>query len=387
MTKMSSGFNLSDLGVPPLPNHNSDTIGALLWAREVLQDHLKSTYAVTGPEGIDELSCIKIGGVDQWLHIRGRNRKNPVLLYLHGGPGTAMIGWMDAIQRPWEDYFTIVQWDQRQTGKSYYPADDDNNPLTVARFVEDTEEVIQHLQRYLNQKKLFVLGHSWGTVLGMYMVKKHPDWLHAYIGLGQVVNMMDNEKTIYERLLAHAIRLEEKKLVSKLKAIGPYPNLQDPGRSFIEQSQFVRWELSRIAGETMMHRLPHDGVVNYDEALKIISLDRLTSPHLSLTDISNFVLGDKIALFRPPHLTSEFMKIDLPNEIGSTFEAPVIFFTGRHDWHTPRVLSDKWHEEITSPHKELVHFNDSCHFVINEEPGRFLTALVNKVLPLANVTA
>jgi len=122
---MTKPIDLSTaLGVPSLPSYSSDSIGALLWAREVLQHHLTNTYAVKDPSGIEELKPIPIGGVDQWLHIRGRHRNNPVLLCLHGGPGFPNIGWMDAVQRPWEDYFTVVQWDQRQTGKSYYPAND-----------------------------------------------------------------------------------------------------------------------------------------------------------------------------------------------------------------------------------------------------------------------
>ena len=380
---MTKNIDLSALGLPPLPSSSPDTIAALLWAREVLQQHLTTTYAVRDPKGIEELKPVKIGGVDQWLHIRGRNRNNPVLLYLHGGPGSSMIGLMDAIMRPWEDYFTIVLWDQRQTGKSYYPANDETDPLTVQGMAADTEEVIQYLRSHLKQDKLFVLGHSWGSVLGMHMAKRHPDWLHAYIGVGQVVNVMDNERVICERLLSHAKEQKEEQLVAKLEAIAPYPNPADPVKSFIENGEFIRWELSRLAGETMMHLLPHEGVTNYDELLKMWAFDRLISPHLTLTDISHSVLGDESALFRPPYcLTKEFMAIDLPNDVGSSFEVPIFFFTGVHDWTTPWLLSDKWFTQIDAPYKELIHFEESSHIIVNEEPGKVLIALVNKVLPL-----
>ena len=100
------------------------TLRNLLWAREVLQKHITDSYAVTDPKGIEELTPIKIGGVEQWIHIRGRDRNNPILLWLHGGPVEPVIGAIgDAVLRPWEDYFTLVMWDQRQTGKSYYPAE------------------------------------------------------------------------------------------------------------------------------------------------------------------------------------------------------------------------------------------------------------------------
>ena len=376
---MKSVIDLSTaLGIPPLRSDSAETMAALLWAREALQKHLTIAYAVKDPNGIEELEPVKIGGVDQWLHIRGRNRNNPVLLYLHGGPGSPFIGAMDAVQRPWEDYFTVVQWDQRQTGKSYYPANDQTEPLTVQRMIEDTEEVIQYLCRHLNQEKLFVLGHSWGSVLGMQMVKRHPKRLHAYIGVGQVVNLMANERTLYERLLAHARERKEGQLIAKLEAIAPYPDPEHPGKSFAENCMFVRGELSRLAGETMMHHLYMDDVFG------MITFEKLISPHCSLTDISNSVVGDDIALLRPPYaFTTEFMNVDLPNDVGSSFEVPILFFSGTHDWHAARILSDEWFSQIEAPYKHLVHFENSCHFIVNEEPGRVLMELVTKVLPLA----
>ena len=93
--------------------------------------------------------------MDQWLHIRGRNRNNPVLLWLHGGPGSPILGFADAVQRPWEDYFTIVHWDQRQTGKSYYPESDESSPLTVEQFTKDAEELIKYLRDYLKNLTQF----------------------------------------------------------------------------------------------------------------------------------------------------------------------------------------------------------------------------------------
>ena len=379
---MIKSIDVSALGLPPLPAYDSKTIGALLWAREVLQEHLITTYAVKDPKGIEELKPITIGGIKQWLHIRGRNRHNPVLLYLHGGQGCPNIGFFDAIQRPWEDYFTIVQWDQRQTGKSYYSADDENEPLSVDQFVEDTEEVIQYLRRHLDQEKLFVLGHSWGSVLGMHMVKRHPGWMYAYIGIGQVVNSMDNERVLFERLLNHAKDKNKKHLLKELESIAPYPNPENPDKSFADQCSFVRQELSLLAGEAGMHHL------SFEDVGKIFGLDKLISPHLTFEDIIHSILGDKPALFRSGHqFAEEFMANDLPNDLGSTFDVPIFFFTGKHDYQTPVPLSDQWFGEINAPYKELVHFDESSHTVVNEEPGKFLVALVNKVLPFAKTVS
>lgn len=369
------------LGLPPLPSSSPDTIAALLWAREVLQQYLITTYAVTNPTGIEELKPVNIGGVEQWLHIRGRNRDNPVLLWLHGGPGSSAIGCGgDAVLRPWEDFFTVVLWDQRQTGKSYYPANDETEPLTVQRFIDDTSALIQYLRDYLKKDKLFILGASWGTVLGMHMVKNHPDWLHAYIGVGQVVSSLDSERALYQRLLDHAKVQNENDLIARLEAIMPkldsdYPERE---RSYVGNIEFVRRELSRLAGETFMRHL------NNDDALPLFDFEKLISPHLTLTDLGHSILGDKPALNRPPYtFARDFLAIDLPEDIGSSFEVPIFFFTGAHDWQTPVSLSDSWFQKIIAPHKELIHFDESAHAVVNEEPGKFLVALVNKVLPFA----
>ena len=370
------------LGLPPLPSNSPDTITALMWAREVLQKHATTSYAVSDPKGIEELKPVNIGGVDQWLHIRGRNRSNPVLLWLHGGPGSAVIGGSGsgACLRPWEDYFTIVLWDQRQTGKSYYPADDKSAPLSVQRFIDDTEELMQYLRDYLEKDKLFILGASWGTTLGMHMVKRHPDWIHAYVGVGQVVNSVDNERVLYERLLMHAKEKKEQALINKLESMTKLWEVDSPERekANTENCAFVRKELSRLAGETAMHHLP------FDDMVKMLSFESVISPHNTLTDISNQILGDDIAIFRPDNpFTKDFLDVDLPRDVGSSFDVPIFFFTGAHDWQTPVSLSDEWFQEIDAPHKELIHFEESSHFVVNEEPGKFLVSLVTKVLPFA----
>ena len=365
------------LGLPPLPSQSPDTIAALMWAREVLQKSKAQNYSVKDPAGIEELKAINIGGVDQWLHIRGRDRSNPVLLYLTGGPGAAVIGAMDEVQRPWEDYFTVVQWDQRQFGKSYYAADDKNNPLTIEQYINDTEELIHYLLGYLNKEKLFLAGSSWGTLLGMQMVKRHPEWLYAYVGIGQVVNIMEGERVMSERLLEHAKEQNNEEVISYLESIQSYPDPGCPDKSFIENGTYIRTELNRLAGETHMHYLLDE------HFFELWVFGKLISPHISLTDLSNSILGDPNVLFRDLEFTKQFMAIDLPRELGNTFDVPIFFFTGRHDWQTPVTLSDQWFSEIEAPHKELIHFEKSAHIVSAEEPGKFLMELINKVLPFS----
>lgn len=368
------------LGLPPLPSYSAETITALLWAREAVQKHLADTYKVIDPKGIEELKPVKIGGIDQWLHIRGNNRNNPVLLYLHGGPGCPIIGFEDAALIPWEEYFTVVRWDQRQTGKSYYPANDETDPLSIERFISDTEEVAQYLLDYFNKEKLVIVSSSWGTVLGMHMVKRHPDWIHAYVGMGQVVNSMEARSVTYERLLMRAKEQNEQEIIDKLEAIAPYPgpDINSAAKAYAENDEWIARALSRLAGENTKHH------ISIDDVGEMYNFARLISPHLTLTDIYHVLFGDEIASRRPPYtLMKELIAIDLPNDLGCSFDVPIFFFTGIHDYQTPVTQSDRWFSQIEAPHKKLVHFEESAHIIFNEEPGRLLVAMVNEVLPFA----
>ena len=150
-------------------------------------------------------------------------------------------------------------------------------------------------------------------------------------------------------------------------------------KTFADNCGFVREALSDLAGETLMHHRA------YQNACRVINFDTLLSPHLTATDLSNTLIGDKAAVVRPPfdHFAKDFMDVDLPNQLGSSFDVPIFFFSGRHDYQTPVTLSDQWFSEIQAPHKELIHFEESGHFIVNEEPGKVLLALANNVLPYA----
>lgn len=375
---MTKKIDLSSFfGLPSLTSDSGDAIASLLWARKAIQEHLKLSYSVQDSEGIEELFPLQVCGIEQWIHIRGRNRNNPVLLFVHGGPasGGGWIGTMDAVQRPWEDYFTVVQWDQRGMGKSDCVANEKTD-ASVDRIIEDANQVVRYLRRYLKQEKIFVLGHSWGSVTAMHMIKCHPDWYYAYVGVAQVVSMMEGERVLFQRLKSRATEKSDEKLLKKLTTIFPYPNPENLGKSFAENHLFVRRELSRLAGEAMAR---HWG---FEQIRNILSFELLISPHLSLDDHVHSLLAHTPTLVRPPyHLAEQVMKVDLPKDVGSKFQTPIFFFTGSHDWHSPRVLSDDWFSQIEAPHKELIHFENSCHFIFNEEPGKMLVELVNKVLP------
>ncbi len=164
-------------------------------------------------------------GIDQWISVRGRDRRNPILLFIHGGPASteAPVSWL--YQSGWEDYFTVVQWDQRGAGKTYVANDPATTEPTITRdrMVADGEELVAWLRTTYGRQKIFVLGHSWGTIIGLEVARRHPDWLHAYIGMGQMIYGRDNERLGYDWALQAARADHNDKAVRDLQAIAPYP--------------------------------------------------------------------------------------------------------------------------------------------------------------------
>jgi proline iminopeptidase len=141
---------------------------------------------IVTPDGVERLEKLRIGGLDQWASIRGTDKRNPVILLIHGGPGYISMPMSWWFTRGWEEYFTVVQWDQRGAGKSYLLNDPSKiaPTLTPERMIADTEEIAAWARKEFGKDKIFVLGHSWGSYLGLELAKRHPDWLHAYIGVG-----------------------------------------------------------------------------------------------------------------------------------------------------------------------------------------------------------
>jgi pimeloyl-ACP methyl ester carboxylesterase len=344
---------------------------ALLWGRKKVQDYFESVYGVREREGIEILKSISIGGIDQWIHVRGRNKDNPILLFLHGGPCWPHIGWHDANQRPWENYFTVVQWDQRQSGKTYQSMKKVGNTLSRQQFLDDTEAVIRYIREEFGQQKIFLMGTSYGTFLGINMAKKHPDWFHAYIGVGQVSTMIEHARGEFDLLLEYAKQHDLKDLQAKLEAMEPYPDPDNIADSFFSNANILMDHSSRL------------GMAYPDSVEALFSMSAMgkwISPLYSLRDNLNRKFGKYFDSTHP--FAEEMMTYDLPKEIGSDFDVPIFFFSGKHDFHISHRVTDPWFNTIDAPYKEQVFFNNSAHVPFQTEPGEFLIALVQKVLPM-----
>lgn len=347
---------------------------SILWCRKRLQHHLAWANKAWEPNGIELLESVDIGGTKQWIHVRGRNRENPLLLFIHGGPGAANIGYFDQYQRSWENHFTVVQWDQRQTGKSYAP--NIGHTISHETYINDAEAMIAYLLQRFNKEKLFLIATSYGTYLSMHMVKKHPEWIYAYLAAGQVVKMVDHVVEEYRLLLEYAKDNEEIELTKKLESLKPFPNPDDPASSFLESSAFF------LSEETRLGKCFPD---NFEKAVEHYNFSRWVSPLCTLRDNYNRVwgeapaMGDKNNPFR-----KGFYTFDLPTEIGSRFDVPIFFITGTDDFHISFSVTDKWFQGIEAPHKEHIVFKASAHAAHITEPYLFAKVLIEKVLPYAD---
>jgi pimeloyl-ACP methyl ester carboxylesterase len=179
---------------------------------------------IVAPTGVQETYKTKIGGIDQWLSVRGQDRRNPIILFVHGGPASPLMPTTWQFQRPLEEYFTVVNWDQRGAGKTFRETDPSaiSETIRIPRYVDDAVEVAEHIRARHGTRKLILMGHSWGTVVGMGAALKRPDLFHAYVGIGQNINTRENERISFDYGLAQAKAHGNAEAVKELESISPY---------------------------------------------------------------------------------------------------------------------------------------------------------------------
>jgi pimeloyl-ACP methyl ester carboxylesterase len=191
--------------------------------------------AIHTKNGIEEEGFVQIGGIDQWIQIRGEDRLNPVVLFLHGGPGVSYIPFGDAF-RDWEGCFTVVHWDQRGAGKTY--SQSSAGDLDIDRMIQDGIEVAEHLRGRLGKDKVLLFAHSWGTILGLRMAQLRPDLFDGYVGAGQIVDMPNGETASYHMLVERLTASGNSRALESLQRAGP-PPYSDQKRWMVKQRLIV----------------------------------------------------------------------------------------------------------------------------------------------------
>ena len=195
-----------------------DALVSFLRARNAEQ------FSIRSPTGIDEASYVPIGGIEQWVRIRGQDRANPVLLLLHGGPGDVTSCWTFVLFAPWEEHFTVVQWDQRGASRTLGNSGPAVAPtLTVDRMAQDGVELADYLRKHLAKDKIILVAHSFGSIIGLRMVQTMPDLFDAYVGTGQVADETKNYVVAYVALIKKAHAVGNQRALDELTKVGPPP--------------------------------------------------------------------------------------------------------------------------------------------------------------------
>ena len=295
---------------------------------------------------------VMIGGIEQWIEIAGENGENPALLFLHGGPGAASR-WATAGWKPWQKHFTVVQWDQRGAGLTFSR----NGPqrsgrLTIDLMISDTIELIEFVKEHLHKQKLILVGHSWGSFLGVNVARRRPDLLSGYVGIGQMVAKQRNEEHNIRRLLAQAETSQNLPALTALHAIGPPPFKA-------EAIDIVRYWADRFAdgaGDEVQLRPAEKSDIDADEQ-EAIKQGRA---------------------FSRSQLYPEFSRGDLTS-LGQAFDVPMFFFHGTSDQHTPIELAERYAAAISAPTKAFVRLDGCHHFVVFNRPDLVLNKLLDHV--------
>ena len=345
-------------------------IGVLLIAliagltyRAVRQHRNAKALAIRTKNRIAESMFIKVGGIEQWVQIRGEDRDNPVVLMLHGGPGSSYVPFTLSF-RAWEKYFTVVQWDQRGSGKTFGRNEGKRAvDMTIERMAQDGIEVAEFIAKRLHKNRVILLGHSWGTILGVTMIQRRPDLFCAYVGTGQVVDMAQNEKASYEMVLNRVRASGDEKAIKKLEDIGP-PPYKDMRSWFVKQ-KLIAETAPAIADGIFLEE-------NFYTAA-------LFAPKYSLKDSYDFFAA---TYYSGTELMEELMSYDARG-LGRRFETPMFFFQGESDVNTPTELVNEYFSTIQAPEKELVLFKDCGHMAVFSKSDVFLDELIARVRPLA----
>jgi pimeloyl-ACP methyl ester carboxylesterase len=313
-------------------------------------------------DGIDESGYVTIGGIEQWVTIRGYDRANPVLLLLHGGPGDVTNPWSFPYLAAWEKVFTVVQWDQRGAGRTLR-----NNgkaigrTLTIERMVQDGIELAAYLRKHLGKERIIIVAHAFGTILGLGMARTRPDLFYAYVGTGQVGDAPGKSHAVaYEALLKKACALGHKEALAQLRRLGPPPH--QSRRAHAVQRKWA--QAFEGADQFLYGKL---GLA-------------LVAPGGSVEDINDSADGQMLSNECLVPQTTAYG----PKELGLDFAVPMFVLQGDEDFTTPTALAHSYLESLKAPQKTFVPIEGGGHFALFMKCDRFLEVLVRHVRPLAH---
>jgi pimeloyl-ACP methyl ester carboxylesterase len=304
----------------------------------------------TPENSIAELIELELNGRKQWLSLRGWDKNAPVLLFLAGGPGGTQMAAVRHELAELEKHFVVVNWDQPGSGKSYYAEKTEN--ITVQTYIQDGFALTEYLKERFSQDKIYLIGESWGSALGIFLVHEHPESYHALIGTGQMVDFEETERMDYAKAIEIAEKNGDTALIEQLKANGEPPYY----------GKDVTWKSAAYINYLSRHMASNPSIRNpgYNTIRDIFSSE------YGPLDKINYVRG---IINTYGHVYQQLYDIDLRTDYNS-LNVPVYFFLGRYDINAPTVLAEEYEGVLNAPYKGIIWFEHSGHSPwINERLG------------------
>ncbi len=316
------------------------------------------------PGSIARLEQVSLGGQSQTILIRTQDPENPVLLYLSGGPGQSDLGYTRVLFEDLTDDFVVVSWDQRGTGKSY-PALDPTDDLTIGQAVADTIELTDYLRERFDEEKIYLIGESYGTLLGVLTVQQRPDLYHAWIASGQMVDIQETDRRLYHRMLEYAEEHQLPELTAQMEAYGEPP---------YEDIPFANGTVMGYYEALYDPYTPPRAYIEQGTEANLGPMN-LFSAEYNLVDRVNVLRGliDMFTVMYP-----QLQQIDFRQDVRE-LEVPVYILDGAAEVPARRDLTLEWFELLEAPKKQLFTFENAAHSVAFEQ-FQELDRILNKVI-------
>lgn len=318
------------------------------------------------PNSIAALERVKLNDSEQWISIRGKDVNNPVLLFLAGGPGGSQLVPTRRSLGALEDHFVVVNWEQPGAGKSLDAVP--RSTLTPERYIQDGRALVMYLRERFGEDKVYVLGESWGSALGILLVQRYPELFHAFVGTGQMVAFLETDMMDYEFAMNLARERGDANKVAQLEQQGP-PPYYGPGVA-LKQATYL---LDTFAYMNENPMIPDNGFNTFGD---------LSGPEYGLYDKVSWFRGvlETLDVVYPQLWDVDFRKQAMELDV------PVYFLIGRHDVNAPPSLTQEYFDLLDAPHKELIWFEHSGHNPWSSEPAAFVEAIVTRVLGAAPIS-
>ncbi len=337
---------------------------ALATAAKPAAPEATSPGCASPTQPVDEKGFVAIGGIEQWVTVKGDSCASPIIFFLSGGPGNPLSPLSDTMYGAWARDFILVQWDQRGAGMTYGrspPAED--STLTIKQMSDDGAELAAYLAHRFGKQKVILWGSSWGSILGVHLAKAHPELFYAYLGTSQLVNFRENQAVSYAGLLALARAADDTASLAVLEGVGA-PPWTDP-RSFGKVRRIVRKYEAKVSTPPPASWQP---AAEY------------TTPKA----LADYEAGEEYSFINFVGMKGDGMawQVDLP-KLGTDFAIPMFFVEGAQDLLATPDVAQRYYDSLSAPQKDLVLLEHAGHDPNQDVIDAEYKILKERILPLA----